>query len=72
MKKELLIKEKLRERDNILQMWSYDLKNITEDKRFDQYSRRAKKRIAKLSKKYTPMLVEIESEIEALGGVLEE
>lgn len=66
MKKEILIKEKQRERDNILQMWSLDLAELLEDKKFDQYSWRGKRKIDKLAKKYASMLAEIDLEIEEL------
>ena len=68
MKKELEIKEKLRERDNILQMWSFDLKNLTDNKKFDEYSWRGKRKIEKLSKKYSPMLAQVDKEIEEING----
>ena len=66
MKKELLIKEKLKEKDNILQMWSLDVKALTDNKKFDHNSWRGKRKIEKLSKKYAPMLVQIDKEIEEL------
>ena len=72
MIKELKIKEKLKEKENIMDMWALDLKAITDNKRFDQYSRRGKKKIDKLSKKYAPMLVQVDREIEELEKEEEE
>ena len=66
MKKELILKEKLKEKDNILQMWALDVKALSDNKKFDEYSRKGKKKLDKLSKKYAPMIVEIEKEIEEL------
>ena len=72
MKKELLIKEKQKEKDNILQMWSFDVKSLTDNKKFDETSRRGQRKLDKLSKKYAPMLVQIDKEIEALESAEED
>ena len=72
MKKELVLKEKYKERDNILQMWSMDLTTLLQDKSFDQYSWLGKRKINKLAKKYAAMLNEIEFEIEQLKNLKDE
>ena len=72
MKKELLIKEKQKEKDNILQMWSFDVKALTDNKKFDETSRRGQRKLDKLSKKYAPMLVQIDKEIETLESAEED
>ena len=72
MKKELVLKEKYKERDNILQMWSMDLTTLLQDKSFDQYSWLGKRKIIKLAKKYAAMLNEIEFEIEQLKNLKDE
>ena len=72
MKLELVLKEKYKERDNILHMWSEDLAALTENKKFDQYSWRGKRKISKLSKKYAPMINEIEDEISEMEKQIQE
>ena len=72
MKKELLIKEKQKEKDNVLRMWSMDIKSLTDNKKFDESSWRGKRKLDKLSKKYAPMLVQIEKEIEEIKTNKEE
>ena len=72
MKKELLIKEKLKEKENILQMWSLDVKALVDNKKFDQYSWRGQRKLNRLSKKYAPMIVQIDKEIEEIEALEED
>ena len=66
MKVEILLKEKNKERDNVLQMWSNDLNALAREKDFDRLSKKSERKIKKLAKKYASMLNEIEEEIEEL------
>lgn len=60
---EILLKEKYRERENVLEMWARDVKTLNDKKNFNPYSWLGKRKLSRVSNKYSTMLVEIEDEI---------
>ena len=68
----ILLSEKKREQENILTMWTNDVKAASKKPGFDETSKKGEKILNKIAVKYAAMLVEIEDEVKELEKKLEE
>ena len=57
--------------DDIVEMWANELKYITDEKGFDQYSRSGERKLNKLTKKYAEMIADAEITLEMIQEELD-
>ena len=68
---EIRLKEKERERDNILDMWAKDVAALSNTKNFDELSKKGARDLKRIANKYADSLIEIEDEINVLKNDLD-
>lgn len=66
------LKEKLREQENVMAMWSQDVLKVSQKRGFDEYSKKGQRALNRVANKYAATLVELEDEIDELQKKLAE
>ncbi len=70
-KLKILLNEKIREKENVINSWSREVYEISHGKEVDPYSAKISRKLKKIAQKYASTLDEIEREIDEINSQID-